>query len=197
MRIHKPCLLLLVLLMVASCTETRYPRPRAFPRIELPAHQYVTFKQQKVPFTFSYPEYGTVEVAKADSMNMEIRFPRFGCTWHITYRDFARLDRLGKKGSPNLSYEDYRKLVFKHSQKASEIFEKRFRTGTGHGTFFELYGEVPTSAQFYVTDSSRHALMAAMYFNTALKNDSLAPVIDFMKADLLHMAQSVKFTGQP
>ena len=40
----------------------------------------------------------------------------------------------------------------------------------------ELEGEVPTQFQFYTSDSTHHFFRGALYFNTAMKNDSLAPV---------------------
>ncbi|WP_332913198.1 hypothetical protein [Algoriphagus boritolerans] len=57
----------------------------------------------------------------------------------------------------------------------------------------ELSGEVPTQFQFFVTDSTDHFLRGALYFNTAMKNDSLAPVIEHIKIDMTHLMNSVKF----
>ena len=61
------------------------------------------------------------------------------------------------------------------------------------GVVAELEGEVPTQFQFFVTDSTQHFLRGALYFNTAMKNDSLAPVIEYIKADMAHLMNSVKF----
>jgi gliding motility-associated lipoprotein GldD len=52
---------------------------------------------------------------------------------------------------------------------------------------------VPSQFQFYVTDSTTHFLRAALYFRTALKNDSLAPVINYMKEDMLHMLETLEW----
>ena len=61
------------------------------------------------------------------------------------------------------------------------------------GVVAELSGEVPTQFQFFVTDSTDHFLRGALYFNTAMKNDSLAPVIEYIKVDMAHLMNSVKF----
>jgi gliding motility-associated lipoprotein GldD len=183
-------------LLVASCGQKQYPRPKGYPRIELPAHAYQTFKQAGCPFTFEYPAYGKAALVRADSCDLNIRFERLGCTWHLTYQNFNHTRLQGNKTgriSRTQSFEAYRKLIYKHGPKATEIYETTLRTPAGRGTFFELYGEVPTSAQVYLSDSLNQAVMVSVYFNTALKNDSLAPVIDFMKADLRHFANTLRW----
>jgi gliding motility-associated lipoprotein GldD len=59
----------------------------------------------------------------------------------------------------------------------------------------ELSGEVPTQFQFFVTDSTTHFLRGAVYFNTAMKNDSLAPVIEYLKIDMTHLMNTLKFVN--
>ena len=56
-----------------------------------------------------------------------------------------------------------------------------------------LVGEVPSHLQFYTTDSVKHFLRAAIYFRSATENDSLAPLIDFVKKDMVKMIQTQKF----
>ena len=89
---------------------------------------------------------------------------------------------------------DARKLTSKHEVKASGIREQVFTTNTGlTADVFDLSGEVPSQFQFYVTDSSRHFLRGALYFRTAVANDSLRPVIDFIRADAVHLLNTLTF----
>ena len=60
-------------------------------------------------------------------------------------------------------------------------------------TIMELSGEVPSPFQFHVTDSLNHFLRGALYFKTATKNDSLAPVINYVKKDILHMMNTLEW----
>ena len=57
---------------------------------------------------------------------------------------------------------------------------------------YELFGTVGVPAQVFYSDSV-DVVMASFYFATAVRNDSLSPVIDFMKADLKHMAESISW----
>jgi gliding motility-associated lipoprotein GldD len=57
----------------------------------------------------------------------------------------------------------------------------------------ELNGEVATSLQFFTTDSSKHFLRGAIYVKTATQNDSLAPIIQFLKQDAIHLVQTLRW----
>jgi gliding motility-associated lipoprotein GldD len=57
----------------------------------------------------------------------------------------------------------------------------------------ELEGEVATSFQFYTTDSTKHFLRGAVYVKTATANDSLAPIIQFLKQDAIHLIQTLEW----
>ena len=58
---------------------------------------------------------------------------------------------------------------------------------------FELDGEVPSSLQFIVSDSTKNFIRGAMYFKTATKNDSLRPIIKYIKADAFELINSLEF----
>jgi gliding motility-associated lipoprotein GldD len=173
--------------MLFGCSQPEtYPRPWGYHRLEFPPVEYARFSHPNCPFEFDYPAHGRLELARVDSCFFNVYFPAFDCRWHVTSRP------LGGKVTHSFAYEDHRELVYKHTQKGT-IFDKPLRTPYGKGTLYELYGEVPTAAQLYFSDSTTHAVELSFYFNTALKNDSLAPVIDRMKKDLLHMVESLRW----
>lgn len=177
----------IVVMASSSCQQNHdpFPRPKGWPRIELPEHSYQKFENGICPFSFEYPQYGEIEKQKSDSCWMDLYFPRFECRWHVTYR---YVPGSGKTISDH--NEEYRKLVFKHIQKVSQIQEQKLEGPHGSGIMYELFGTVGVPAQVLYSDST-HLVMASFYFDTAVRNDSLAPVIDFMKEDLRHMAESI------
>jgi gliding motility-associated lipoprotein GldD len=89
-------------------------------------------------------------------------------------------------------------FVDKHQGKASRIQEMdlgELNLGTPenrvYGVLFVIRGVgVASTYQFYVTDSSKHFVRGALYFNHAPNNDSLAPVIDFLKSDINHLIET-------
>lgn len=167
-----------LVVICSSCKEPNYPRPRGYPRMILPETQYTKFDHEGCPFTFDYPKNGVLDKRRIDSCFFNIDFPQYRCKWHFTTRMFNR---------PGVNYhtslEDYREVIYRHTQKGT-IDETVLKYPNGRGVFFELYGEVPTSADYFFSDSTRYAVIASFYFETAVKNDSLAPIISLMKKDL-------------
>lgn len=177
----------IMVLILEACSQANdpFPRPKGWPRIDLPEHAYQKFENQVCPFTFEYPQIGQIERQKADSCWMDLYFKDFECRWHVTYRYVP-----GSGKTVVDHFEEYRKLVFKHIQKVQQIKENPLQGKNGSGVMYELFGTVGVPAQVFYSDSV-HLVMASFYFDTAVRNDSLAPVIDFMKEDLKHMAESI------
>lgn len=179
------------LLFLSSCTEEYVPKPKGFNRIELQPHLYKDLGGDH-PFTFQYSQHA--QLLKDSSWLSEphwldIYYPEHRCNIQITYKKFK-----DKKGLFNELVDDSHKLTNKHNIRASAIDESVMKTHKGYyATIFELSGEVPSQFQFYVTDSSKHFLRGALYFRTAIKNDSLAPVIEYMKDDVRQLINTIEF----
>jgi gliding motility-associated lipoprotein GldD len=183
--------LLFVLAMVGyACQPDPYPRPRGYHRIELPTRNYQVFQEPGCPFTFEYPSYAKIKLVRADSCFYDIHFPQFNCYWHLTARNLGGSVQQGIH-----AFEDYRQVVYKHARKGA-IREFPIETKEGIGTLFQLTGNVASPLYFFFGDSAHTALECSFYFFTSEKNDSLAPVIDFLREDMLHLLRSVKFKPQ-
>lgn len=175
----------------ASCNVPSLPRPNGYNRIDLPPHRYTTLGDE-YPYLL---DYSTASRVEADSFNLvekswiNLNYSEFGAKVHLTYKkiddkviDFKTLSK------------DAFKLTAKHQIKAYGIDESVLLTPLGYtGVVAELNGEVPTQFQFFVTDSTDHFLRGALYFNTAMKNDSLAPIIEYIKVDITHLMNSIIF----
>jgi gliding motility-associated lipoprotein GldD len=171
------------LLALSGCEPDYVPKEKGYHRIELPPQGYQPLLLE-VPYTFLYSKNA---VAKPDSDRfsepnwINLHYPSFDADVEFTYK------ALPGKNDPNLNQyiETARKLTNKHQVKASSIDERRVMTNTGDAAMvFRLKGQVPTQYQFYVTDSAHHFLRAALYFKTAIQNDSLAPIIDYIARDM-------------
>lgn len=181
----------LILITMASCEKAWLPKPPGYNRIDLPRHSYTKL-------TGNYPyelDFSRASLVEADSFNLaetawiNLNYPDFGAKVHLTYK---KID--GEKTNFETLSNDAFKLTAKHQIKAYGIEEGVLITPNGYtAVVAELTGEVPTQFQFFVTDSTDHFLRGALYFNTAMKNDSLAPIIEFIKIDMTHLMNSVKF----
>ncbi len=180
-------------MLLSGCEETAFvPKPRAYNRIELPAHEYQQVADS-YPYYFEYSQHATVEKDSSwmsEPYWIHLNYKDLGADVQLTYKainkDESRLREL---------LEDAYKLTVKHQIKAYAIDESILQTPKGHvAVIAELSGEVPSQFQFYTTDSIDHFLRGALYFPTATKNDSLLPVIDFIKVDIVHLLNTLEWT---
>ncbi|MCB9234367.1 MAG: hypothetical protein H6581_22125 [Bacteroidia bacterium] len=177
----------ILILWVTGCKSDPFPRPKGYPRIDLPAHTYQTFDNENCPFTFEYPSFGTINRNLKDSCLTDIYFKPYDFYWHLTYRNIP-----GSGKSREKHEEEYRKLVYKHSIKLSHMSEFDLESENGTGLMYELHGTVGAPAQVIFGDrDSTHLIMVSFYFQQAVNQDSLRPLIDYVKEDLEHMAGSV------
>jgi gliding motility-associated lipoprotein GldD len=189
-------LLLGILLTMFSCgtsseQETSLPRPKGYPLLDIPKHQYQSLESGH-PFSFEVSKWAEVKrdtTYFAEPHWMYIYYPRWDAFIQLTYKpvlqDPKRLQKM---------IRDSYILASKHQMKATRIDEGFITTTSGRkAAVIELEGEVATSFQFIVTDSTKHFLRGAVYFNTATKNDSLAPVIRYLKQDAIHLIQTLQW----
>lgn len=86
-------------------------------------------------------------------------------------------------------------MVYKHTIKAESIDESVIKDTSScvYGLFYDLKGNVASSVQFYVTDSVRHFLRGSLYFNAQPNQDSLAPLVSFVRKDIEHLIETLEW----
>jgi gliding motility-associated lipoprotein GldD len=176
-------------LFAASCEPDYTPKPRGFQRIEFPEHSYIPFHSD-CGFSFDIPSYAHIVpdlFPGAEKCWFNLNYGTFNATLHISYKPVNEPKELIKMT------EDSRTLVYKHTVKADEIYETVISNKYLHGMLYELSGNTATNFQFYVADSSRNYLRGALYFNVKTNNDSIAPVLDFLKYDIIKMIESLRW----
>jgi gliding motility-associated lipoprotein GldD len=174
-----------------SCGQDYLPKPNGYNRIDLPERAFELLSMSQ-PYVFQHSTHAFIE---PDSFNLaqdtwiNLNYRTLGAKVHLTY---LPLDTKGKDLKTVLN--DAINLTAKHQIKAYGIEESVLLTPKGYtGVVAELTGEVPTQFQFFVTDSTENFLRGALYFNTAMKNDSLSPVIEYIKVDLVHLINTLEF----
>jgi len=182
--------------LLLSCKDSQeknadLPRPKGYNRIILPKHKYEVLETGH-PFTFEVSQYAKVlpdTVSWAEPHWLYIYYPRWQAFIQLTYKP---LNSDKKKLFKHIN--DSYTLVAKHNIKSSGTKEYQLHYFNGKSaTIIELSGEVATSFQFFTTDSTNHFLRGALYVKTATQNDSLAPIIDFIKFDALHLIKTLKW----
>lgn len=178
-----------------SCTKEYIPKPLGYNRLLLPVPAYQPLPDS-LPYTFEYSKHATLLPDSSgirEKYWIEIYYPALKANVHVTYKDIKNNQKLLKE-----FLDDAYKLTSKHQIKAYAINEVITRTPSGKAAVIaELEGEVPSQFQFTMTDSSRNFIRGALYFNTQVANDSLAPAIDYMKKDIMHIINTLQWRNMP
>lgn len=180
--------------LISACNSDYVPRPRGYFKIPLPEHKYQVFNEPGYPYTFEYPVYARVlrdstffEDRPENPYWINIDFPRFNGRIYISYKD------IGKETFDKMRDDAY-KMTYKHTLKATSIEDSLMQTDQGiTGVFFNVGGNAATGRQFFLTDTTRHFLRGALYFDATPNEDSLSVVDNFLSADMRHLINSFKW----
>lgn len=190
--------IILPLLLFMSCEEPVYtPKPRGYPKIEYPEKSYQTFNESYcADFIFEYPTYAEVHQdstffnQKPDHPCwFDVYFPMYDSRVHFSFRPIDDKDNKLE----TLKQQAFT-LANKHNVRADYIDELPInKPNDVTGMIFDIQGAAASPFQFYVTDKKEHFLRGALYFNTQARPDSLAPLYDFLKKDMMHLIGSFEW----
>ena len=187
---------LLGILCLCSCRENYTPKPRCYMRIDLPQKEYRTFDPAhyptRYPASFRMPAYARFvpmesERRQKNTLWADIVFPQLNAAVYFSFIF-----------SPDLDSCITNTLFFiqRHISKATgvdewEINEPEQRK---YGYLYHIKGnDVASPYQFYLTDSSRYFVRGSFSINCTPNNDSLSPVIRFIKTDIDTLITSWKW----
>lgn len=185
----------LLLITFFSCNSPYTPKPQGYFKIDFPQKKYQSFNKQGYPYTFEYPMYGNIvkdSTFFGDSTEnpwwVNVDFPQFDARIYLSYKIIGgeyKLDKL---------LNDAFNLTNKHTVKASYIDDSLMNVSNNvHGEFFRVEGDVATTYQFFLTDSTKNFIRGALYFNATPNADSLKPVSDFLVQDMKHLISTFRW----
>ncbi|WP_421827566.1 gliding motility lipoprotein GldD [Larkinella sp.] len=181
--------------LLAACgsrdADNYVPKPKGYNRIDLPSHQYQKLKEAH-PYTFEYSRQARIlpdTFRGAQPHWIFIHYPAFKASVQLTYHPVLH----NEKRLAGMIGDSY-KLAAMHNEKAYAFKEELIQLPGGlKADVLSITGEVPSQLQFFTTDTTTHFLRGAVYFNVATRNDSLAPVIDYLRKDVLHLLKTLQW----
>lgn len=182
---------LLITAVLIGCSRDYKPKPKGYNRLILPVAEY-QLSPDSLPYKFEYSKHAKLldDTSWISERHwIEIYYPELKANIHITYKRLNNKDDFLKE----LLNDAYR-LTSKQQIKAYSIDDISVVTPLGKtAVIAEIAGDVPSQFQFTMTDSSKNFLRGALYFNTAVQNDSLAPAIEFMKKETMHFINTLEW----
>lgn len=191
-RIITTLAIITTLFALVSCgDEDNYlPKPRGYFRIDLPEKDYQSADTIE-RYRFEYPRYATItrDPFSPEQRNwVNVEMPVFKGSIHLTHKDVD--------GNLSEYLEDVHTMLTKHLQKASGMRDSVIinEEHKVYGLLIEMDGKgVATPLQFYLTDSTRNFVRGALYFNFLPNNDSMQPVINYVREDINQMINTFEW----
>ena len=192
-----------LLLTCVACNHVSTPRPYGYYRITVPDTSYIDFSTidsqlstsfnsqlstLNYPYTFSLSRNAVIQPRPEEPFWINIYYPALDATIHCSYKPVQNNLR-------ELT-EDALDFVYRNASFASSIPEREYTHPEAHvyGVLFDLEGNTASSCQFFLTDSTHHFFRASLYCNCRPNADSLAPVYEYLRTDIIKMVETFQWT---
>jgi gliding motility-associated lipoprotein GldD len=121
---------------------------------------------------------------------MNIDFDQWGGKIYLTYKQIKNNDHFYSM------LRDIYKITEQHEKKADYIRDPKISIPDKkvYGYLFDVGGNAASALQFYVTDSTDHLLRGALYFDVTPNADSLKPINEFLRQDVVYLINSLSWT---
>ena len=190
----KNFVLFLIIIASVSCGSETTPKPRAFLRLDYPQPNYVEVNAN-LPFSFEKNKLAEdvtyIKVAGDNStIGINVTYPTLKGTIYLTYKKVV-------DGNVEPYLIDAQNMTQKHTQKADAITEQPYINNKDrvYGMFYEVGGNAASQSQFYATDSTNHFVTGSLYFYAKPNYDSLLPAASYLKRDIQHLMESIKWNN--
>jgi len=183
-------LVVIIAVWMFSSDYTAIPKPRGYFRIDLPQQQYRSYESE-CPLTMDVSQAAQLELFRdrvsPDSCWFNIYYPKLNARVHCSY--------IQVNGRLNALIDDAYGFAAKHEMKASALRRTMVADSTRkvYGIVYDIEGDAASNLQFFLTDSTDHFLRGALYFFNAPNADSIAPVLDFVRADVMRLTETIRW----
>lgn len=181
-------LILLLCGLMVGCTHRQSPKPYGYYRITVPdtAYRCMSTVAAAYPYDFGLSVNAQLRAHEKEGEQywIDIHYPQLNADIHCSYKPV--------RGNLRQLTDDAIEFVYKHASHATAIPEHAFDNDAArvHGVFFELSGNTASPYQFFLTDSTTHFFRGAVYCNCRPNADSLAPVFDYLREDIVHLMET-------
>lgn len=176
--------ILLVLVGTGGCQEAQLPKPKSQLSLSYDKPQHALINSG-CPYIFEKNTNGLLIFKKNCAATIE--YPQLNGSIFLTYRPV--------NGNINTLLNEAQKLTYEHVRKADDILEEKWvnEDKRTFGMFYDLKGNAASQSQFYITDSTNHFLTGSIYFNAKPNYDSIYPAAVYLKNDIRHLMETVRW----
>ena len=169
-----------------SCRQQFTPRPYGFYRVTIQPPEYSLIDIPGLPYRFELSQLAEIQFRESPDQAywIDIVYPMLNAKIHGSY--FRINNNLFEL------VENSRSLAFEHISRATELREPFFYhpERSVFGVLYDIRGNVASPVQFFVTDSVHHFFRGALYFSHRPNQDSVAPMLDYIRQDIIHIMET-------
>ena len=198
-RIFEFVIFTLVLITCVACNHVSNPKPYGYYRITVPDTGYIPFEEYQItnikyqisnyPYTFDLSRNAVVKPRTDvdEPYWINLYYPALDATIHCSYKPV--------RNNLRELTNDALEFVYRNASFANAIPERGYSHPEAHvyGVLFDLEGNTASSCQFFITDSIEHFFRASVYCNCPPNADSLAPVYNYLRTDVIRMVESFQW----
>ena len=195
-------ILIICAIVLTACGRSGVPKPFGYFYIAIPDTAYLPLSEYTMPdgsrpcagfpYDFALSRNAQVVLRKDSGEHywINIHYPTLNADIHCSYKPVT--------GNLRQLTDDAMGFVYKHVSQASAIPEKAYENPDKrvYGVLFNLQGNTASSAQFFVTDSTRHFFRASIYCNCKPNADSLAPIYNYLQEDVIRMVETMEWRSE-
>ena len=181
------CIISLIVAFV-SCTKVSTPKPYGYYRITVPDTAYVPLDSLFLsPFNFQLSRNAQVQPRADEPYWINLYYPALDATIHCSYKPV--------RNNLRELTNDALEFVYRNASFANAIPEREYSHPEAqvYGVLFDLEGNTASSCQFFVTDSTHHFFRASVYCNCPPNADSLAPIYEYLRKDVIKMVETFEW----
>lgn len=173
-----------LMFIMFGCGNKTAPKPIAYPHIENTSNGYTPHRAETFPLQFDIANGTTTESNDKNNGWINIKYPQYNATIYCTYIKSNNLQQEIAKS---------RELVYVHSKHSSGISTLSYNDTTKNvsAELYAISGKVATPLQFIATDNTSYIFRGALYFNSQVNNDSVAPVVEYLKNDIIQIIETL------
>jgi gliding motility-associated lipoprotein GldD len=179
--------------LFCSCENVELPKPNAYLRLDFPSPIY-----KKIVFGANNT---TLELNTASTLITTINNPNLVILKSISYPlidaeinlEYFNLNKNNNLNDRLKNLNDFTSIHLKKSSNPPKIQEFTNQNKKVYASIINIKGDVTSPSQFFATDSLNNLLIGILNLKSMTKYDSILPALDYIKTDIYHLIESIKW----
>ena len=188
-------LVYILIFLLWSCDSVELPKPNAYLRLDFPSPLYkeANFEANgtTVELNTASTYFTKIKNISNSLISKTIFYPLINAEIKLEYYNLNRYNKLNHR-LKNLN--NFTSIHLKKSLKPPKIQEFINQNTKVYASIININGDVTSPYQFYATDSVNNLIIGILSLKSKTKYDSVLPALDYLKNDVYHLIESIKWS---